>query len=518
MQKLRTAISLALAATTAGFALNAYAVSDHAVSGKGALIEENSEQLIGVKQYSVLPLNYAASSLLLDELSKEYQVGSSMLVNDQVDAKAVADTVSRYNIVYLNGSTLGHADKTVEAYLDAAYAQGKPIVIENTHELNRETIPSLPQLAKGDVITVYPATDGGPDRIMVFESDAASELTAGQIFAANDSSENPLESEIESDELSLEQYRNNTVTLDQMDADKRALLFSDFTKDLRDELNAEKQDVVVLNARSGGAFGYPCETAEKNARLCSTSFYTWNVYNYNDGEDKINIPHFTSLGMYRTNNNTVLAMSNYGSANKTMTTNTDSNKAWYLMSMRTEMNPSNYGSLAIFSRSPNNVSQNGSYATSEGLSFGVSGGADPNGPNVGGNISYSISNTTSMNFSEWNNTTTSSNGRNASWLFRMRSPNPDDAGSFVSTPFFQVPRFKSLPDISVNGLEFSAEGIWTGSKSESSNVSFNLKFIAHSQKRWFTERSIFHWKSSHITRSFTINRGLSVNLNWLKKI
>lgn len=514
MKKLRTAISLALAVTTAGFALNA-----NAAPNKGADIGAKSEQLVGVKQFSVLPLNFAASSLLLDELSKEYQIGSTMIVN-ATDPKAAADMVAKYDVIYLNGDTLNYRDKAVETFLDAAYTQGKPVVIENSHKLDRETIPSLPQLAKGDVVTIYPATKGGADRVVVFESDASADLSAAQVFSAIATSDNPLEADVDSNELSLEQYRKNSVTLDQMDAGKRASLLRDFTNNLRDELavQEDEEEVIYLNSISGGAFGYPCDTDEKAARLCSSAFYTWNVYNYDDGEDKINIPNFTSLGMYRTNVNTVIAMSNYGSANKTMTSNSDTNKAWYLMSMQTDMILSNYGSLAVFSREPANISQNGTYATSEGLSFGVSAGADPSGPNVGGNLSYSQSNTTTMNFSEWGNTTTSSNGRNASWLFKMRNPNPDDGGSFVDEPLFQNPRFKSLPSMSVNGMQFSTEALWAGNITESNQVDFDLQFIAKSQKRWFTERSIFHWKTSSTTRTFTLTRGLWINTGWLKDL
>lgn len=512
MQKLRTAISLALAVTTAGLALNANAAPE-----KGALIGEQSEQIIGAKQYSVLPLNYAASSLLLDELSKDYKIGSTMIVNE-AEPKAVADIVAKYDVVYLNGDTLNYRDKSVETFLDTAYNLGKAVVIENSHKLSRDTIPSLPQLAKGDVVTIYPATKGGADRVVVFESDASAELTAANVFSAIATSDNPLETTIDSEELGFEQYRKNTVSLAQMDGDKRATLLSDFSKNLHDELTSTQEEVIYLNSISGGAFGYPCDTAEKNARLCSSAFYTWNVYNYDDGEDKINIPNFTSLGMYRTNVNTVIAMSNYGSANKTMTSNSSTNKAWYLMSMQTEMLLSNYGSLAVFSRQPANISANGTYASSEGLSFGVSAGADPSGPNVGGNLSYSQSNTTTMNFTEWGSTTSSSNGRNASWLFKMRNPNPDNGGSFVDEPLFQKPKFKSLPSISVNGLEFSAEALWAGNINESNQVDFDLKFVAQSQKRWFTDRSIFHWKTSSTTRTFTLNRGLWINAGWLKNL
>ena len=506
MQKLKTAISLALAVSAASVTLNVSAAEATDLSAK-------SEQLVGVKQFSVLPLNYAASSLLIDELSKDYQIAPVTM--GKLNEKAIARSVESHDVLYINGGTLQGKSELVNAYISEAMKQGKPLVLENTHGLSEVELSALPQLAKGDVVTIYPSRDGADD-IQVYESDA---LAAGSVQASVETtdSEGANSKELTSEEKMVA-FLNNTVTLDQMDSEKRSELFADLGESLRNKLVGGESGELSTQATSGGAFGYPCTPAEKDARLCSSFFYTWSIYSYDDGEDKINMPTFASGAMYRTNVNTVMVVSNHGSANKTMTSDSDTNKAWYLMSVGSEIVPQSANGFSLFSRKPGNVTSNVTEATSSGISFGVSGGADPSGPGVGGDLSYSESNTTTLTFTDWGNSTTSNTGTDARWLYRMRYPNPDDGGSFVSTPAFKKPRFKSLPVMSTKGTQFTTEGVWTASKYSTSRVDFDLRYTAQSQKRYFTERSIFHWKTTTYTRDFWKTASMWMNAGWLKSL
>lgn len=137
-----------------------------------------------------------------------------------------------------------------------------------------------------------------------------------------------------------------------------------------------------MTSATGGAVGYACPTIAKDARLCWAAVVTNNAYSHSDGSALMNILHHYSVATYRTDQATTIVVSPNGSANPTMTVDTDDKKAYYLNTVQSTITPVASNGMNLWSRKPENENGASSVISTTDMTCGV---------DVGGSIGYSNS-------------------------------------------------------------------------------------------------------------------------------
>jgi hypothetical protein len=492
------------------------------------------------KDFSVLPLNSQSRSFVLNELEDKYNVGLMML-SARTNPKEIADVISNYSAVFVNADYLQDEDQRLNAYLAEAYKQGKSIIIENANDIGENQLNALPSMIGGDVVLIHPSLTGQADKMFLYSAGLPSSV--GSVCHSKfkrTAGDAELQRVDTGDEIFLDDsgtiqplyYGNVDVTLNSMDAGKRANMLQQFSKDLvHPELSTlakskvatsgkfdpqnNTKEAIVQSATGGFAFEYPCSAELKAAYECWAGVSINHLYDYNDGEEVWSEARHYAYAMYKSNALKYAAVSMHGSLNPTMTTDTDTEKAWYLQYvdlMADVRDPSSENASAgILSRMPANEADNVSITSTSGLS--LSSGLDSAGLLTSG-VSFDQSTSVRKDITDWDQSTRAPSSRDAGWRYEILYPGSDS--DWVSTPFFQNPRYKSVPNISKNGLQYISEGVWSIDKNDDRTFYVDTTTTWQVKKRKITSRSIFHYNQSWWTRTWTNGINIWMNMGWLR--
>lgn len=451
---------------------------------------------------SVLTLNRSNYSYVLSQIDRRV-----VSVND------IKTRTKSGNVGLLKGFTMVHLDgakSTVDKQLQAevmkeALKQNKTLILENTHFLSSQKLPSLPFMAKGDVVIVKPGSKGESDRVYVYGSrkNNLSQLDKVRVGNFGNSNAKILDSE-HSYKTDFNKDSIHTLSMKQR---------SDVLDDIAMRLDGESEAQLH---KSGGSIGYDCPSQARDERLCWRAIVTNVPYRHIDGNADINILHHFSVGQYRTDQATVIAISPHGSANPNMKVDSSIHKAFYLQQVESEIYPTSTDSMQLWSRVPENRVNTGSVTSTTGLTFGIDASASSD-PSLGANITYSESQSVKIDLLDWESNTTSPDGTIARWVFQLNYPK--SISDWVEHPAFKKARFKDVPNISKYGLQYTTEGIWVGDKNLSGEFQAQMSTIVKNSELYFTKNTAFRWEATRNTWTHTLSDGAYwFNNGWLKSL
>lgn len=465
---------------------------------------------------TIMSLNRSASSELYANLKREFKV-VGFSANEGQFEKLTSGAEQQFDILYVDGRLPTVSNKQLNEVLDVALSQGKTILLENTSYFTAETLTALPFLAKGEVVVIKPRSYHDSDRIFVYGArtvDSVKQQYDQLSFTRN-------KKELKSRSGLLDR-RYQSSEIDTLQYDEKQRVFSDVSSKLARDVDNQDLDKMSSNSKSsgsvtiqktGGAIGYLCPSAARTAKLCWAAIVTNQAYRHVSGEADINILHHYSVAQYRTDQATTIAISTHGSANPNMKVDSDSKKAYYLENVESEIKPTATNTMALWSRTPQNRVNSGSITSTTGMTYGITG----SGQDLGGSISYSESQSISMNITDWASNTSSPDGKTAKWIFQLNYPK--SISDWVTQSAFQKAKFRSTPGISKYGLQYTTEGIWVGSKDLTGTFSATMTTKVANNQLWFTSNTIFKWAASRNGWVHTLNDGsYSFNNGWLKDL
>ena len=509
-------------------------LSTFAISAQAADLKVSENTIVKstpLAERTILKMG-SSESVLSDELRKSYRV--NMVADKHESQQAIDAKVAKASMVHVNMHDFHGSEERLNAYLGAAFKQNKLMAFENLSledEMNFTALPGMPKgdlvlfqsrdHTNGDVLTVY----GGTSATITLERNDAGfkdgkSLNQQQIddMVAQSGQFTP---DAEDFNLLTQPVTIEAEKLSQMRGEKLTAALETVTDKIAWLLkhpNGQQSKTLVANA-TGGAIGYLCPTEAKNEQLCWAAVITNGVYQHIDGNANINVLHHYSVAQYRTDQTTSIAVSPNGSANPNMQVDNDKHRAFYLQSVQSTITPTSTDGLSLWSREPGNENAASTVVSSSGMSYGVSGGVDENGPSMGGSITYSESQSLSTTINDWESATNTPNGVTANWLFDLNKYR--SYTDWVDTIFVGKSKIYAVPGISKNGLQFTTEGVWVGAPNRTGLFSVGISTVVKNQERYFKTNSSFG--NAWSTHDFTWNHNLTTggytfNNNWLKSL
>lgn len=489
--KLAFAISISL--------ITSYGVAKTPSKVKSSLIKVEQSQS---QDDSVLTLNRSNYSYVLSQIDRQVTSVADIKIRTK---SGTGDLLKGFSTIHLDGAK-STVDKQLQAdIMQQALKQNKTLIFENTHFLTSQSLPSLPFMAKGDVVIIKPGSKGQSDRIYVYGS-----------------RKNNLR------QLDKQRFGNQDESISKTREIKIGFK-TDFNKDSIHTLSMKQRSEVLDDIamrldshsetqlqKSGGSIGYDCPSQARDERLCWRAIVTNVPYQHIDGNADINILHHFSVGQYRTDQATVIAISPHGSANPNMKVDSSTHKAFYLQQVESEIHPTSTDSMQLWSRVPENRVNSGSVTSTTGLTFGIDANASSD-PSLGANITYSESQSVKIGLQDWESNTTSPDGSIARWIFQLNYPK--SISDWVEHPAFKKARFKDVPNISKYGLQYTTEGIWVGDKNLSGEFQAQMSTVVKNSELYFTKNTIFRWEATRNTWTHTLSDGAYwFNNGWLKSL
>ncbi|WP_144395358.1 hypothetical protein [Pleionea sediminis] len=453
---------------------------------------------------TVLSLNPSRYSHTLSQLNKRVDSIES-LTRLPLTKQSVKKLIEPYSIIHLDSAAKHASSKTMSKIIDAALMQGKTLLLENTEYLQKEKITSLPFMANGEIVIVKPSKKNEQDRIFVYGAHTA--VSGFTVSHSNSATQRESKLITLQDGISKEVYQSPSIhTLSMED---RISVLNDIAKRL------EQREENSLN-KTGGSIGYPCPTLARQERLCWAAIVTNVPYQHTDENADLNVLHHYSVAQYRTDQATAIAISTHGSANPTMKKDSSTHKAFYLHWLESEIRPTSTDSMQLWSRTPANQVNTVALTSTSGMTFGIDVTAQDK-PSLGANISYSESQSVRMDISDWESNTLTPDGVSAKWVFQLNYPK--SISDWVEHPTFKKARFKSVPNISKYGLQYTTEAIWVGSKNLRGSFEASMTTKVRNSQIYFTTNSIFKWAATRTGWIHTLqDGGYWFNNAWLKAI
>ena len=472
----------------------------------------------------MLKLGYSDSALS-DSLADKFKMKS---VDDKYESKkAIAAKVASASLLLVNAKEFFGAEKHLNAYLEEAMKQKKLMVFENADESDA-TYTALPFMVKGDVVLFQP-TKQDSDLITVYGG--SSTTMSRKSSSGNGGEEKPLHQQYidemveqsaqfnpapESFNMMYEPVTIKAPKLSQLQGEELANAVATVTNKIV-AVTTEQPEAKTTRV-SGGSIGYSCPTEAKNEKLCWAAIVVSSPYNYANGENVMSILDHYSYGLYRTDQATTIAISPHGSANPQMQVDTTDKRAYYLTNVEATISPTSTTGMSLWNRKPANANGVTHVTSTSGLTYGIDLTVGDS-PSLKGAISYSSTQSERTEITDWA-TTTSTNGTSAHWHYYLNAF--ADYTDWVNQEHWKKSTLKEVPPISKYGLQYTAEGIWVGSKDVSGNFTTNISGYVQNQRRYFTKNhgwgsSIWHtnwdnyaWSTSYYT--------LSLNTGWLKDL
>ncbi|WP_299004166.1 hypothetical protein [uncultured Shewanella sp.] len=435
---------------------------------------------------------------------------SGTKLNNEIKNK-VADA----DIIYVDLTNNIEEKDELNAYIKEGIKQNKVIVLEN---MKKNQLTSFPMFFDAE-ITVIKARSNAPDKIVTF---GTQEPVVEE--GLQDASQNEQDDVVNFSQINSS-YKNNPHAFprrfdDMLDHQKEEV-FQQVSKSINALLTPATASLIQTSSiSSGGQVGYPCPEDAKAENLCVSYLITTNGVFYFDRDGaKINVIHQYSYAAYRTDNGTSIFISPWGSANPTLTSNSSTSRGYYIKQVRPEITveqPTAAG-MMLYRRTPENQNGSTSVSTTSGMSYDISASVSEK-PSMGGKISYSSSQSESTNLSDWAATTRSDTGYDAKWDYHLNKYK--SISDWISKKTFEKAKMKSIPSISANGVQYSAEAIWVGSPNTvSGNFNFNLRTYVVHERTYIKSTNIFGWKASNHWWEHTLYTGnQSFNTDSLKKL
>ncbi|WP_298775503.1 hypothetical protein [uncultured Shewanella sp.] len=251
-----------------------------------------------------------------------------------------------------------------------------------------------------------------------------------------------------------------------------------------------------------GQVGYPCPAKAKAEHLCYSAIVMSDLYLFEQDDAKLNVIHGYSFAAYRTELGTSIFVSPFGSANPTLTQDTDVDRGFFLKQVKPEVKVTAAGAagLMLYKRSPENQNGTDRVSTSSGMGLSLSGSVS-NNPSLGASISYSQSRSQMTNLTDWRTMTYSNSGYDANWDYHFNKYFELDDW-VVDKLLSKKARLKAVPVISAHGLQYSAEAIWFGSHHKVSGFfEFTVKTTVVNERLKFVKNNLldFELSSTHFT-------------------
>ncbi|WP_299490268.1 leukocidin family pore-forming toxin [uncultured Shewanella sp.] len=417
------------------------------------------------------------------------------------------------------------------AYLQQAQKWQKPIFVANG---NQQSAHLWPIQFESPMVLIMPQTDQS-DVIVIFNDQHEvnqQASTARLPYGASTIYEVQFDKRIAA---SGSQF-SPTQALSANDSDIN-LSFVQIRAQLKRMLKRPSQGHQVINHRvsalpkvgalskdsymnTGGQVGYPCPAKAKIEHLCYSAIVMNDLYLFEQDDAKLNVVHGYSFAAYRTELGTSIFVSPFGSANPTLTHNTDVDRGFFLKQVKPEVkvSASSAAGLMLFKRSPENQNGTDRVSTSSGMGLSLS-GAVSNNPSLGATISYSQSRSQMTNLTDWRTTTYSHSGYDANWDYHFNKY-IELEDWVVDKLLSKKARLKEVPVISAHGLQYSAEAIWFGSHQKVSGVfEFTVKTTVVNERLYFVKNNLLDWELSSTHFSHGLHAGGErFNTDWLKTL
>ncbi|WP_299495356.1 hypothetical protein [uncultured Shewanella sp.] len=432
------------------------------------------------------------------------------------EKNTIEKEVSSADVVYANLKDNKDNEK-VDLVVKEAIKQNKVIVLENMH---KNQLKSYPMFFNAEVVIIKPNLNA-PNRTITFGQQ--SPLVEHNIQDLSQQEQgNIILSQINT--LYSENDKVLPTKFDDMLDYQKEQAFQQISESINTLLTPSTPAALmqINSGSSGGQIGYPCPAEAKQEQLCTNEIVTTNpVYYQNNNGAILNVVHGFSYAAYRTDSGTSIFVSPWGSANPTLSSNSESHRGYYLKQVRPEITvePSTSAGMLLYRRVPENQNGSTTVSTTSGMSYDINASVSEK-PSMGGKISYSTSQSQSTNLSDWATTTRSNTGYDAKWDYHLNKYK--SISDWVSQKLFQKAKLGSIPSISANGIQYSAEAIWAGSNNTvSGNFNFNLKTYIVNERIYFTSNDIFHWNATaewYTHTLYTGGNGVSFNTNWLKPL
>jgi hypothetical protein len=448
-------------------------------------------------------------SNLSDELTKGYAVKqpASQIATKSLSKRAIAAQVAGASLIHVNVHDFVGNEKTLNTYLDEAVKQSKLMVFENSLDNKDFKIDALPAIPYGEVVLIQPRNHIKGDSITVFGAGSNTSIpTRGG-----------KEDYVTQFDFSEQRVATASQRLVQMKGEALTQALIAITSKINSIISQTAPDKgAVTTKASGGGLGYDCPALAKAEKLCYAATVTNTPYYHISGNADLNVLHHYSYGVYRTDQDTVVAVSATGSANPNMKLDNDYDKAYYLQSVDVSIDPSSTDGLSIVKRLPVNKEDTDRLLSTSGFTFGISGDVSSSGPSLGGSFGYNSSESLYVDISDWE-TTTTSNGTNAQWLFELFKYQTDS--DWVNANSTGASSFKDVPNVSKYGLvNFIGEAVWQGDADAAGDFAFDVTTVVTNREQHFTHNP-WHWQWSTGRSGWihTLNTGgVSLNLHWLK--
>jgi hypothetical protein len=478
----------------------------------------------------VIKLGYSQSALG-DSLASKFKMQT---VDNKVQSKqAIAAKVAAASVLLVNSKDFYGSDEHLNAYLAEAMKQRKLMVFENTDE-SEAIFTTLPGMVKGDLVLFQPRDHEDGDSITVYGGTSIL-ITEDHSSAASKNGKSLNQLQIEEMSAQSAQFTpdpesfnmmNEPVTikdtkLSQMQGDELAQALTTVTNKIiglvRTSSNTDQSKTQIASA-GGGSAGYDCPTAAKNEQLCWVANVQESTYYYDNADAKLNVNYSYSLGQYRTDQGTSIAVSPYSIVSPNMTSNTVDLKAYYLLSVTSSVYPSQTDGMIVTSRFPTNNNGVTHVTSTSGMTYGIDVGGTAEGPSLNGMIAFDSSIAKRTELQDWE-TDTWSNGTFVSWKFMLNKYKTIQ--DFVEEIWWGKSKLRDLPKMSAYGFDPITEAVWRGSKDVSGWFKADIMTRMVIQKMWFTTNYKFgtYWYVNTDTKNLYLEHSkVDFNNGWLKDI
>lgn len=470
-------------------------------------MSSNAMAKIGLGQKADVIKLGTSHTPLSDNLAAKYGVLDISASKKHESGKQIKAAVAAAQMLHVNIADFYGEAPRLNAYLDEAMKQDKLIVLENTHLADDVFLDALPFVEHAEVMLLKPSYFENGSKVELFGNVTAKvqEIAPTEYFADQGQKAQEVSAPYR---FTAPAEIKAPVRMENMNSPElyQAL------ETINLKINELESDTKLI---TGGSLGYQCPSDARAERLCYAVVVTSSPYSHVDGDADINILDHYSYAMYRTDQVTAVAVSPNGSANPNLKVDTNDKRAYYLESHKVTINPTNLGGLNLKSRYPQNANNDNTVRSTSGMTYDVSFTAQEK-PSMGGSIGYSESNSVSESFSDWE-TATTTNGYNA--VFNMFLRKYQSISDWVTHPAFKKARLHGVPSISKYGLQYTNEGVWTGSKNATGSFAFTVSSETINHQIYFTSNSIFSWNASRNGWIHTLTAGSrSLNLDWLKDL
>ena len=465
---------------------------------------------------------------LANQLSNKHQT-HSIPHTANVSSEQLQQKITKADLIHIDLAAFSNNDKSVNDVINECLKQMKPLILENS---KGRTFTSLPIMLEADVVLYQPSVSESGDKLVTFGSKSISvNGEEGDVSVTN--------SERRETPAALTAFKSLTKAEAKLALDDITSAIDRLTKterSLRSSIisnngfrsNPEGRAPQFRNQGSGGVSGYPCTGLARQEKLCISGSVTgthYRDYELSDHTDEyvefLNSPSHFSYAAFRTHDQTLVAISPYGSSSVEMEENTDDRRSYFLKWQEITVEPTAMAGLNPASFTPTTKVSTSSLSSTSGIQFSL-GGEASDSPSLGATISLSSSNSISTDIEDWK-VTAKTVGTKTVWKYEMNAYKDgtpvDEWTDIVDSAFFNIAELRELSDISTNSLAYTTEATYVGSKDLKDTFKFEVNSEVKTRGIWFTKNNRFDYDVSYQSWYYDIHHGsASLNLGKLKKL